>query len=176
MKEKEAFMPFINKKAQAGFIRHFGEKEATEDFEYYRIPGFIPAEDTMLIEVEGNNMLPTVLSGDILICQAQKDRDYILDDSIVVIISREKLISTRVFEHENENYLWMISDNPQQSERERIRKKDIRELYMVVGKTGAALISHEEKQGKRKLKTLEKEFNSLISEVSKLKEKLNDLS
>lgn len=173
MTYKNGFMPFLHRKAHAGFLEKIREKKAAEDFEYYRIPGFNPTKDTMLIEVEGNSMLPTISSGDILICQLLRNMDYLIDNSIAVIALEDKIISTRIQKHENENYLWMLSDNPDHTEKIMIRKKDVLRIFMVLGKASTVLIPHGEMAFKGKLKNLEEKINWLNDELYNLKEKLN---
>lgn len=172
MNVKNGFMPFLHKKAHAGFLEKIREKKSAEDFEYYRIPGFNPTKDTMLIEVEGNSMLPTISSGDILICQLLRNMDYLIDNSIAVIALEDKIISTRIQKHENDDYLWMLSDNPDHTEKIKIRKKDILRIYMVLGKASTVLIPHGEMAFKGKLKNLEEKIDWLNEELYNLKGKL----
>lgn len=172
MNVKNGFMPFLHKKAHAGFLEKIREKKSADDFEYYRIPGFNPTKDTMLIEVEGNSMLPTISSGDILICQLLRNMDYLIDNSITVIALEDKIISARIQKHENDDYLWMLSDNPDHTEKIKIRKKDILRIYSVLGKASTVLIPHGEMAFRGKLKTLEEKINWLNKELYHLKGKL----
>src|SRR5690606_1787663 len=51
MNSKNGFLPLINAKAHAGFLKGAPEENLTDDLEYYRIPGFNPTTDSVLIEI-----------------------------------------------------------------------------------------------------------------------------
>ncbi len=53
MSSSEGFMPLIRANAHAGFIENNGEDVTFEEHDWYRIPGFNPAQDPKLFEAEG---------------------------------------------------------------------------------------------------------------------------
>lgn len=175
MDVKNGFFPFITSKAHAGFIEKLGADKLSGDFEYYRIPGYNPTKDSILIEVEGNSMQPTVSSGDILICQKQKNFDLVLDGSIAVLVTKDDLVTKRLYKHENENYFWTESDNPDADERTKLKKKDILQLLMVQGKASTVLIPHGEMAFKGKIRGMEETIDSLGREIYNIDKKLNSL-
>ncbi len=173
MNTKNGFLPLINAKAHAGFLKNAHQEDVMDDFEYYRIPGFNPTKDSILIEIEGVSMQPAVLSGDILVCQTQKNLDYVLDGSIVIIVTDGELLITRIFLHENKKFFRIESDNPDDDDKKEIKKSEIIQLLIVMGKVSNILIPHRELAFKGKLKTLEESIQSLNKEVFKISEKLN---
>lgn len=169
----DGFLPLIKAKAHAGFLKNAHEEDVMEDFEYYRIPGFNPTKESVLIEIEGDSMQPTVMSGDILICQTQKNYDYVLDGTIVILVTEGELITTRVFKHEDNNYFRMESDNVDFQSKKEIRKSEIIQLLLVLGKVSNVLIPKKEVALKGKIKSMEESLEFLKKEVFKITKKLS---
>lgn len=175
MDVKNGFLPFITRKAHAGFIKKLRNEDLSGDIEYYRIPGYNPTKDSILIEVEGNSMQPTVSSGDILICQKQKNFDRVLDGSIAVLVTKEDLVTKRLYRHEDDSYFWIESDNPDVDDRTELKKSNILQLLMVQGKASTVLIPHGEMAFKGKIRGLEETIDSLSREIYNIDKKLNSL-
>src|SRR5690606_27150389 len=132
-----------------------------------------PTKDSVLIEIEGVSMEPTVISGDILLCQTQNNLDHVLDGSVAIIVTEGELLITRIFIHEDKKYFRIESDNPDDEDKKDIKKSKIIQLLMVLGKVSNVLIPHRELAFKGKLKTLEESVASLSKEVFKISKKLN---
>lgn len=171
MNAKNGFLPLIDAKAHAGFIKNAHKEDVFDNYEYYRIPGFKPTEESILIEIVGDSMLPTIISGDTLICQPQKP-DYVLDGSIAVVVTEGELLTTRIFKHQDENYLRMESDNPNDESKKEIKKSKILQLLLVIGKVSSALLPHRELAFKGKLKELQESLELLNKEVYKINKKI----
>lgn len=77
MDSSNGFIPLIRAHAHASFIENFYEENSYEISDWYRIPGFNPSIDQKLFEVAGESMAPTILAGDVLICQDQPKIDNI---------------------------------------------------------------------------------------------------
>tara|TARA_B100000378_G_C18025498_1_gene405647 strand:+ start:670 stop:1434 length:765 start_codon:yes stop_codon:yes gene_type:complete len=172
MNLKNGFLPLIDAKAHAGFRKNFHKKDVMEDFEYYRIPGFNPTKDSVLIEVEGSSMEPTIIGGDILVCQTQHKIDRVLDGSLVVILTKDDLLTRRVYRQEQKDYFLIKTDNPDQEKNEEIKISNILQLFMVIGKVGHVLIPHREMAFKGKLESISKSIEFLNKEVYKINKKL----
>lgn len=168
----DGFLPLIKAKAHAGFLKNTHEEEELDDFEYYRMPGFNPTKESVLIEVEGDSMQPTVMSGDILICQTQKNYNYVLDGTIVILVTEGELITTRVFKHEDENYFQLESDNVNIHTKKEIRKSEVNQLLLVLGKVSNVLVPKKEVALKGKIKSMEESLDLLKKEVFKITKKL----
>ncbi|HSI71098.1 MAG TPA: LexA family transcriptional regulator [Gillisia sp.] len=173
MNTKNGFLPLINAKAHAGFLKGAHEEEVMDDFEYYRIPGYNPTKDSVLIEIEGKSMQPTINEGDVLICQNQKNLDYVIDGSVAIIVTDDEFLLTRLFKHEDHKYFKMLGDNTDEENKKEIKKSKILKLLLVLGKVSTALIPHKELAFKGKLRTLEESLDSLNKEVFKISKFLN---
>jgi transcriptional regulator with XRE-family HTH domain len=171
------FVPYIGVSAHAGFIKNFDTDEHLESYDWFRIPGFNPTQNQKLFEVEGNSMAPTVLSGDVVICQSQKKLENVLDGSLVLIISKEAILIKRIRVSEDPSFLIMENDNTQDEEGgKKINKQDIRELMIVRGKISGVLVPHHEIAAKGKIQALEDALDLLKKEVYKLNKKIAALS
>lgn len=173
MNSKNGFLPLINAKAHAGFLKGTSEEDVMDDFEYYRIPGFNPTTDSVLIEIEGTSMQPTINEGDILICQTQPNFDYVIDGSTAILVTDEEFVVTRLFKHEDSRFFRIEGDNTDEQSKKEIAKSKILKLLLVLGKVSNALLPHKEMAFKGKLKSLEESIDLLNLEVFKISQKLN---
>lgn len=171
MTAKNGFLPLIDAKAHAGFIKNAHKEDVFDNFEFYRIPGYKPTEESVLIEIVGDSMQPTIISGDTLICQTQKP-DYVIDGSIAIVVTEGELLTTRLFKHQDNNYFRMESDNPNDESKKEIKKSKILRLLLVIGKVSNAILPHKELAFKGKLKELEDSLESLNKEVYKMNKKI----
>lgn len=176
MTPENGFLPLIDAKAHAGYLKNAHKEDVMADFEYYRIPGYKPTKDSVLIEIEGESMQPTIMPGDVLICQTQTNLEYVLDGSIVVLVTEGELLTTRLFKHEDNNYFKMESDNPDNESKKEIRKSKILQLLLILGKVSTVLVPHRELAFKGKIKTLEESVESLNKEVYKISKMLQNKS
>lgn len=173
MEPKNGFLPLINAKAHAGFLKGAHEESVMEDFEYYRIPGYNPTKDSVLIEIEGKSMQPTINEGDVLICQIQKNLDYVLDGSTAIIVTDNEFLLTRLFKDEDNRYFQMVGDNLDEENKKEIKKSKIVKLLLVLGKVSNTLIPHRELAYKGKLRSLEESMELLSKEVFKISKVIN---
>lgn len=174
MNAKNGFLPLINAKAHAGFLKGSPEGNVMDDFEYYRIPGFNPTSDSVLIEIEGASMQPTINEGDVLICQNQKNFDYVIDGSTAILVTDDEFVLTRLFKHDDNRYFRIEGDNVDEiNSKKDIAKSKILKLLLVLGKVSNALLPHKELAFKGKLKSMEESIDLLSKEVFKMSEILN---
>ncbi|MEP6262773.1 MAG: LexA family transcriptional regulator [Gillisia sp.] len=172
MNSKNGFLPLINAKAHAGFLKGAPEENLTDDLEYYRIPGYNPTTDSVLIEIEGTSMQPTINEGDILICQQQRNFDYVIDGSTAILGTKDEFVLTRLFKHEDKRFFRIEGDNTDEISTKEIAKSKILKLFLVLGKVSNALLPHKEMAFKGKIKSLEESIDLLNKEVFKISEKL----
>ena len=172
---ENGFLPFIEAKAHAGFLKNMHQEDVLDSYEHYRIPGYNPTRDSLLVEVEGNSMEPTIMSGEVLICQTQPNLDRVLDGSAAIIVTQDQLLTTRLYKHHDDHYFWMESDNPEYTGKKRIRKSAIRKLLMVRGKVSNLLIPPRETAYKGKLRSLEESLESLGKEVYQVSKEVQKL-
>jgi phage repressor protein C with HTH and peptisase S24 domain len=161
--------------AHAGFVKNSSGELGFEDQEWYRIPGYNPTQDHLLFEVEGDSMVPTVLQGDVVICQKQNNWKTILDGSIVVVVTKDSVMVKRLRREENNGSFTFENDNPEQ---EKVVKKDyqaIKDIYMVRGKISNVLIPHHQMTSKGKIQSLEDSIEYLKKELYNINKKLNSI-
>ena len=165
------FLPLIRVEAQAGFLRQFHQKTHNDDLEWYKIPGYDGKEDQKLFEVEGKSMLPTVLPGDIVICQTQSKVNNVLEGSVVVVVTKENVYIKRLYHDPNPEYLILKSDNPTEGESpdHKVRRADVNELMLIRGKISSVLTpQHEAVVSHSKVKALEDAIELLKEELVKV--------
>jgi len=127
------------------FIAGFGEDGGgikLGECERYKIPEFINIGAQFLVRVGGSSMYPKYSSGDILACRKIKDDEitFFQWGRIYVIDSSQGQLIKRVCEHDDEDRIWLMSDNKEllSNGKEKyapysIRKDEIRSLSIVVG-------------------------------------------
>ena len=110
--------------------------------ERYKIPEFKNIGAEFLVRVGGNSMYPKYSSGDILACKKipRGDITFFQWGKIYVIDSAQGQIIKRVCEHDDQDLIWLVSDNKEKlfEGKEKyapfsIRKDEIRSLSIVVG-------------------------------------------
>lgn len=171
----KGFIPYVKIKAHAGFIKNSHGELDYDDNEWYRIPGYNPTQDHLLFEVEGESMVPTVLPGDVLICQKQNNWDTILDGSVVVIVTKESVLVKRLRKEEKTEIFSLENDNPEDTEIHQVDYKNIKDIYMVRGKISNVLIPHHQMTSKGKIQTLEDSIDYLKKELYSINKKLNGI-
>ncbi|MCM4159954.1 LexA family transcriptional regulator [Antarcticibacterium flavum] len=171
----QGFVPYIKVKAHAGFVKNSSKDLDYEDYEWYRIPGYNPTQGHLLFEAEGESMVPTVLPGDVLICQKHNNWDLILSGSVVVLVTNESVLVKRLIKQDAENLFAFENDNPEDNEVIKCNYKEIKEIYMVRGKISNVLIPHHQMTSKGKIQTLEESIEYLKKELYTINKKLNNI-
>ncbi len=102
-----------------------------------------------------------------------KKIEYVLDGSLVILVTEGELFITRLFKHKDDNYFRMEGDNPDQEKKKEIKKSKIIKLLMVLGKVSNLLLPSREVAFKGKLKNLEESVESLNKQVYKIEKSLS---
>ncbi len=171
----QGFIPYIQQKAHAGFMLNSTADISTDDSEWYRIPGYNPSIDHMLFEIEGKSMVPTVLPGDIVICQKQKNWDNILDGSLVIVLTTNSLMVKRIRIGNDKLHFKFENDNSEHFEILTIPRKDIREIMMVRGKISNVLTPTPQLSSDGKIQSMEESIVFLKKELYLITKKLNSI-
>ena len=171
----EGFVPYFKTKVHAGFVKNSPGDLSKVDVEWYKIPRYNPTQDHKLFEVEGTSMSPTVFPGDIVICQAHHNMDLILDNSIVLVITRESLLIKRLRHTGEPNTVTFSNDNPDDEQELTYDKKDIIEIMMVRGKISNILAPHHLMDSNGKLQNMEEAIQFLQKELYSINKKLNSI-
>lgn len=172
----EGFIPLIRSSAHAGFIHNFHEENSFEVSDWYRIPGYNPSIDQKLFEVEGNSMSPTLINGDIIICQIQPSIDKILDGSLILLVTENGILIKRLRLDTDKDYFLLESDNESEEEQfKKINKSEIYQAMIVRGKISSVLLPHHQIASKGKIQNMEESIEFLKKELFKLNKKLSHL-
>ena len=176
MAASNGFVPLIKKDAHAGFVENFKAEDFLENMEWFKIPGINPSQEQKLFEVEGESMVPTLLPGDIVICQKQMKLDNILDGTVVLLVTSKKILVKRWHLQENPDVFVLESDNPDDNEGQQINKSEVDLVMIVRGKITNVLLPHHNFPSKGKIQAMEEAIEFLKKELFMVTKKLNALS
>lgn len=126
-------LPLIPFEALAGYLSTDNEGVMVEDCEHYVIPEFDRRGAEFIIRVSGSSMYPKYSNGDLLGCKKIKDILFFQWGKIYVLDTSQGTLVKRVYEHENDDFVMLVSDNKTVYPPFPIPKSDIRSLSIVVG-------------------------------------------
>jgi SOS-response transcriptional repressor LexA len=126
-------VPLIPFDAIAGFGGLDNDGVRYEDCERYIVPEFEQAKVEFVIRVSGSSMYPKYSSGDVLACRKIDDILFFQWGKVYVIDSSQGVLVKRIYEHEDKDYVLLVSDNKEKYHPYPIPKSDIRSLSIVVG-------------------------------------------
>lgn len=170
MSSSNGFVPFIKADAQASFVKNLHKDSQLEAYEWYRMPGLQGDGTEKMFEVEGRSMVPTLLPGDIIICQTQPEISKALDGSVVLVITNESIFVKRL-RSINGDFLLLEDDNKEGQEgptEMKIRKADIHELMMIRGKISNVLAPQHQIPANSKIAALEEAIELLKQELERM--------
>ena len=166
------FIPYIEIKAHAGYIKNKKGDLSAEGYEWFRIPGYNPSKDHRLFEIDGESMAPTVFPNDIVIVQKQNNWDHILDGSLVIVATKKSLLAKRFKKGRNPDSFHFENDNPEEVEVLEFSKDDIQEILIVRGKITNILFSPHHFASSDKIKSMEESIEFLKKELFIMSKKL----
>ena len=168
------FVPFVPAAAHAGFIQNFHEEHSFEEYEWYRIPGYNPGNDQKLFEIEGESMTPTILPGDIVICQEQKNINNILDGSLILFVTNKAIFVKRVRLANENDYFMLEADNKGfEPQEQKLSKEEILQAMAIRGKISSVLVPHHQIASQGKIAELEEALGLLKKELYAIQKKLS---
>jgi hypothetical protein len=129
-------------------------------------------EGQMLFEVEGDSMVPTIMPGEVLICQDQPKLENLLDNSLVLILTKEEFLVKRLRLDPDPEYVLLESDNPREEEK-RFKKSEILKIMNIRGKISSFLIPHFQIVAKGKMQNMEETILRLQKQMFSLEKKLS---
>ncbi len=118
-------------KAIAGYALQHQNEAFLNDFQKFSIPGL--DGNYIAFEISGDSMLPTITSGDIVICEAL-ERDAPLRDNHVYVIVTDVVVAKRIQQIRNGNspaQLRLISDNDAVYKPYNVELEDIQQALKV---------------------------------------------
>ena len=131
--DKQKALPLIPFEALAGYLSTDNEGVMVEDCEQYVIPEFDRRGAEFIIRVSGSSMYPKYSNGDLLGCKKVNDVLFFQWGKIYVLDTSQGALVKRVYEHENKDFVMLVSDNKDVYPPFPIPKSDIRSLSIVVG-------------------------------------------
>lgn len=131
--DKQKKLPLIPFEAIAGYLSIDNVGVRFEDCEQYVIPEFEQRGAEFIIRVSGSSMYPKYSNGDLLGCKRVNDILFFQWGKIYVLDTSQGTLVKRVYEHENDDFVMLVSDNKAVYPPFAIPKSDIRSLSIVVG-------------------------------------------
>lgn len=126
-------LPLIPFEALAGHLSADNEGISYEDCEQYVIPEFKRQGAEFIIRVSGSSMYPKYSNGDLLGCRIIREMLFFQWGKIYVIDTSQGTLVKRIYQHENEDYVTLVSDNKEHYPPFAIPKTDIRSISIVIG-------------------------------------------
>lgn len=161
---KSNLIPFINKKARAGYFRGYSNPEYLKTLDEYYVPGFENGNYRMF-EIEGDCMSPTLFSSEVVIAKRVKNYKNIENNCLAVFLIAKELIAKRLEKISDSKFI-AKSDNPKY-EHQKIKYADVHELWIIQGK-----LTREFLQGNAfdpsRIFHIEKNLQDLNSKVDKI--------
>lgn len=174
---KNGFMPMVKATAHAGFINNLHEHHIYEETDYYRIPGYNPTKDHKLFEVEGESMSPTLLEGDVVICQSFAKVEHIIDGSLVLLVTNNGVYIKRIHWSQDKSILHLEADNANVKEgKKEIAREEVLQAMAVKGKISNILIPHHQIASTGKIQSLEDSIEFIKKELYQMNKKMGLLT
>lgn len=124
---------YVPIRAQAGYAKHFTDPVFLEQLERVQTPNAPYHGDSYrYFQVEGDSMLPTFSDKmDVLAHRVEPERWLTIKDFYVyVIVFDSQILIKRVYKKSDTEYI-LISDNEEMYPQEKIKVRDIKELWEV---------------------------------------------
>ena len=131
--DKQKALPLIPFEALAGYLSTDNEGVMVEDCEHYVIPEFDRRGAEFIIRVSGSSMYPKYSNGDLLGCKKIEDILFFQWGKIYVLGTSQGALVKRVYPHDDDAFITLVSDNKKVYPPFPIPKSDIRSLSIVVG-------------------------------------------
>ena len=104
-----------------------------EENQSFQIPGL--TGDLVAFNINGDSMAPTILHGDMVICQPMPDFDQIEEGEVYAIVSNQSVWVKRVERDFSKSHTWshlrLVSDNYEEFPPFTVEKEEVRKLLKV---------------------------------------------
>lgn len=117
--------------AMAGYAHDFQDSEYLESLHKFSVPGL--SGELIAFEINGDSMMPTITSGDIVICDPLQRGDVLRDNHVYVIVT-DVVVAKRIQQVKEENHLKalrLISDNHSVYQPYVVQLEDVRQILKV---------------------------------------------
>ena len=160
-------------KAEAGYAASYGDPEYIEALPRFSLPldELYPDQTARLFQISGDSMLP-IISGSYIIASYVEDWYSIKNGQCYVVVTRDKgVVYKRLWNHLEQNYLLLKSDNPVYKPYE-LKPQDIAEIWQAEGYISFDL-PHQDATGK--LGELKDMMEKLGTKLDEVKKEINEL-
>lgn len=121
----------VPERAVAGYALEYQDSEYLESLQKFSVPGL--SGELIAFEINGDSMMPTITSGDIVICEPLQRGDVLRDNHVYVIVT-DVVVAKRIQQlkkgHQVKS-LRLISDNSSVYQPYEVELDDIRQILKV---------------------------------------------
>jgi transcriptional regulator with XRE-family HTH domain len=158
---------FVPIKAAAGYLAGYADSEFIDELNTFTLP-MLSGGNYRAFEIIGDSMLPTP-SGSIIVGEKIDDFDAVKNNMAYIVVSRnEGIVYKRIVKsNKAKNKVTLVSDNPQYQPY-MVNIEDVVELWQA-----QSVISKVTVQQRWDMDSLANMVNTLQSQVSSLKKKMN---
>lgn len=115
-------------RAMAGYAMEHQESDFLQNLQKFSIPGM--TGDLLAFEISGDSMMPTITSGDIVVCEPVERGEPLRDNHVYVIVS-DVVVAKRIQQVKDANQLRLISDNGAVYKPYEIEMEEVRQILKV---------------------------------------------
>ncbi len=159
-------LPLVRGKQQKQYIKKFGNADFITGLDMFLIPGFEEG-DFRLFEVPNEDMAPSLVPGEIAICESLDDHTQLENGTLVVIVTKEGIFMRRVHFYANEKHVLILKSDSRKIKNLNIHHDKVDEIWVVKGKVTSAFASAGQIDSKR-IERLEASLDNIRKEVKKL--------
>jgi len=163
---KKPGLPLVRANQQKQYLKKFGNSDFVKELDMYLVPGFEEG-DMRMFEVPNEDMAPSLVPGEVVICEAQEDHTALENGTLAVIVTKEGLFMRRVHFYANEKHVLILKSDTRKVKNLNIHHDKVEEIWVVKGKITSAFAS-EGKIDSRRIERLEASLDSIRKEVKKL--------
>lgn len=157
-------IPLIDANARAGYSRGYLNPEYLKALDYYYVPGFEDGGEYRMFEVQGDSMIPTFYSTEIVISKKIEKIKSVKDDTLAVILLPKELKTKRIIQSDSKSFI-AKSDNPE-FQSVKYKFSDVKELWAIEGKVTKKLQVNA--LDSERLKQIEKDLHELQTRINRL--------
>ncbi|MFK7937700.1 MAG: helix-turn-helix transcriptional regulator [Saprospiraceae bacterium] len=115
-------------RALAGYAMEHQEGEFLQNLQKFSIPNM--DGELTAFEISGDSMMPTITSGDIVVCEPVERGEPLRDNHVYVIVS-DVVVAKRIQQNKDSNQLRLISDNDVVYKPYEIDMEEVRQILKV---------------------------------------------
>lgn len=121
----------VPERAMAGYALEYQDSEYLDSLNKFSVPGL--SGQLIAFEINGDSMMPTITSGDIVICEPLQRGDVLRDNHVYVIVT-DVVVAKRIQQIKQDHQLKalrLISDNHSVYQPYMVQLEDVRQILKV---------------------------------------------